>query len=253
MPGHPPYFFLERETGRIDHYKQVGEVGVKMPSWAETEIRKGSRSGEPAGTEKSHGYAGKRSWAFVLLAACLSFSGILPIPPAAAGEQWWAFSPGAYGGYPWSVNPWVLFPGERPLPGYRFSMPPGAPLSYYDPANGTTYCWSRKGFYYACGYSPEAPYPSTPAYPPVSTPPFLGGQPTQPASGVLVFRLPSNARAAVDGVPIGLSEGLGIQAVSPGRHDVVLRIADQDFEHKVDVASHRIFMVTPAGILPTEP
>jgi len=49
----------------------------------------------------------------------------------------------------------------RCLPhGSRFYYPPGVPLSYDEPASGTTYCLSRlAGVYYVCGYSATASKP----------------------------------------------------------------------------------------------
>ncbi len=75
----------------------------------------------------------------------------------------------------------------------------------------------------------------------------------RPASGVLLFKLPQDAEAAVDGVPIGLSDGLGITSVSPGRHRVVLQVSGREIEHTVDVGSHRIVTITPGAVVPTEP
>ncbi len=111
------------------------------------------------------------------------------------------------------------------------------------------------GFYFPCGYSASAPYAVGPPPPPMpSAVPFPLGDQTAPyASGLLLFKLPADAEAAVDGVPIGLSDGLGIHAVTPGRHRVVLRVSGKENEHTVTVTPHRIFTVTPTTILPTEP
>jgi hypothetical protein len=80
-----------------------------------------------------------------------------------------------------------------------------------------------------------------------------GNQAAPPASGVFLFRLPPGAEAAVNGVPIGLSEGLGIQAVTPGQHRVVLQVSGKETEHTVNVPPHRIFTITPTTVVPTEP
>ena len=129
-------------------------------------------------------------------------------------------------------------------------------MSYSDPGSGTTYCWSQsKGYYYLCGYySPSAPYPvgAVAPMPPGAALPY-GNQAAPPASGVFLFRLPPGAEVAVDGVPIGLSGGLGIHAVAPGRHRVVLQVSGKETEHTVNVSPHRIFTITPTTVVPTEP
>jgi hypothetical protein len=192
----------------------------------------------------------------VILAATLT---LLASPrTAAAWRQWWSYGPGAYNAYGWAPGPGTtLFPGGGPLPGTRFSLPPGASLSYYDPGSATTYCWSQSmGFYFPCGYSASAPYAVGPPPPPMmpsAAPLPLGDQTAPYASGLLLFKLPTDAEAAVDGVPIGLSDGLGIHAVTPGRHRIVLRVSGKENEHTVTVTPHRIFTVTPTTILPTEP
>jgi len=148
-----------------------------------------------------------------------------------------------------------VFPGVRPLPGYRFAFPPGAPLSYSDPSSGTTYCLSQPtGFYYECGYSPASSYPvgPVPPLPPGVAPPPPDYAAPQ-ASGILLFRLPEGAEVVVDDVPIHLSGGLAITAVAPGRHRVVLRVSGKDTEHSVSVGPHKILTVTPASIVATEP
>jgi hypothetical protein len=81
----------------------------------------------------------------------------------------------------------------------------------------------------------------------------LGAPGPGPASGVLLFRLPQDAEAAVNGVPIGLSEGLGAQAVSPGQHRVVVKVSGKQTEYPVEVRSHGIYIVNPTGVLPTDP
>jgi hypothetical protein len=65
--------------------------------------------------------------------------------------------------------------------------------------------------------------------------------------------LPHDAQATIDGVPIGLSDGVGIHALAPGPHRVVLHVSGKESAHTVTVRSHRIFTVTPAGIVSTEP
>jgi len=193
--------------------------------------------------------------AFLLATLVLTVSLLASPRSIAAWQPWWAFGPGAFVGYPGGSAPWGLFPGSGPIPGTRFSFPPGAPLSFSDPGSGTTYCWSQSnGYYYLCGYSPSAPYPAG-AVPPMLPGAALpyGNQAAPPASGVFLFRLPPGAEAAVDGVPIGLSEGLGIQAVTPGQHRVVLQVSGKETEHTVHVPPHRIFTITPTTVVPTEP
>jgi hypothetical protein len=70
---------------------------------------------------------------------------------------------------------------------------------------------------------------------------------------VLIFKLPQDGEATVDGVPVGLTQGLGISAVMPGRHRVVVRAAGTETEHAVTVNPGAIFTVTPAAIVPTGP
>lgn len=72
-----------------------------------------------------------------------------------------------------------------------------------------------------------------------------------PLSGVLLFRLPTDAEAAVDGEPVGLSGGLGIAAVAPGQHRVVLRLTGRETAETVSIASHAILTITATGIFPT--
>jgi hypothetical protein len=120
-----------------------------------------------------------------------------------------------------------------------------------------TYCFSQTtGFYFPCGYSavPSSPT-STGPFPPLPPPDLssLGTHGAGPASGVLLFRLSQDAEAAVDGVPIGLSEGVGAQAVSPGQHRVVVKVPGKHTEYPVEVTSHGIFIVSPTGVLPTDP
>lgn len=178
----------------------------------------------------------------------------LPQPAVA----WWdggAIGPGVPGGYAWTPGRPIVFPFQRPHPEYRYSRPPGVPLSYDDPHSGATYCWSQTtGFYFVCAFGPPSAVSSLAPPPP---PPGLAPPPREqsipPASGVLLFRLPRDARASINGVPIGLSKGLGIHALPPGTHQVVLHVAGKDTAHTVSVLSHKIFMVTPAGVAATEP
>jgi hypothetical protein len=176
---------------------------------------------------------------------------------AQPATAWWpghGFSARVPGGYAWGPGPWVLFPSQRPRPDYRYSVPPGAPLSYDDPASGTTYCWSQTtGFYFACAYAPPVALVGGPVPPP---PPALSPHPdlaVPPAPGVLLFRLPQGAQAAIDGVPIGLSDGVGIHSLAPGRHQVVVQVSGKETAHTVEVRSHRILTVTPTGVVATEP
>jgi hypothetical protein len=190
----------------------------------------------------------------VRLATVVAALAVLALPHAATA--WWhgpAFSPGFSGGYAWVPAPWVLFPSQRPRRDYRYSVPPGAPLSFDDPASGTTYCWSQStGFYFPCAYTqPAAVGPIPPPPPGIAS--FQSDPSIRPASGVLLFRLPKEAEATIDGVPIGLSDGLGIHAVAAGRRQVVLRVSGRETAHAVDVRPHRIFTVTLAGVFATEP
>jgi hypothetical protein len=68
-----------------------------------------------------------------------------------------------------------------------------------------------------------------------------------------MFRLPREAEATIDGVPIGLTEGFGVHAVAPGRRQVVLRVSGAETAHAVDVRPHKIFTVTLSGVVATEP
>ncbi len=179
---------------------------------------------------------------------------VLASPWPAAAWKGWAFGPGAWTGLPWGPGPVTYFPAPLPY-GSRFFYPPGVPLSYYEPGSGETYCLSRPtGFYFVCGYSPPIREAAEPAYrmPPGVVPP-LGEQGLPPPSGVLLFRLPQDAEAEVDGAPVGLSGGLGITSVPPGRHRVVLRVAGAETEHTVTVNPHAIFTVTPTAIVPAAP
>mgnify|MGYP005812816797 CR=1 FL=1 len=189
-----------------------------------------------------------------LLAGFVAALGALASPEPAAA--WWpghAYYPPYAGGYGGAAAPWVLFPYQRPRADYRYSVPPGAPLSYDDPGSGITYCLSQTtGFYFVCGYAPPVGLAMAPLPPPPgSVPP---GEPAAaPASGVLLFRLPQDAQVVIDGVPIGLSDGVGFQSLAPGTHRVVLHVSGKETAYTVTVRPHRVFMVTTGGIVPTEP
>jgi len=173
--------------------------------------------------------------------------------PALAWHKW-PSAPGTWAGPPWGPYHVAPFPAALPY-GSRFYYPPGMPLSYYESGSGTMYCLSRPtGFYYVCGYSRPAPEPiGLPSYmPPAAVPP--PGEPgLPPPSGVLLFRLPQDADATLDGVPVDLSGGLGIAAVTPGRHRVIVRSSGKETEHEVTVNPRAIFTVTPTAIVPTAP
>ncbi len=178
---------------------------------------------------------------------------VLVSPWPAAAWNGWPFGPPAWAGMSWGPGPVSYFPYALPY-GSRFYYPPGYPLSYNAPGSGETYCLSRQiGFYYVCGYSPPVREAAEFAYrmPPGPVPPLGEGLP--PSSGVLLFRLPQDAEAEVDGAPVGLSGGLGITSVPPGRHRVVLRVAGAETEHTVVVNPHAIFTVTPTAIIPAAP
>lgn len=172
------------------------------------------------------------------------------------GAAWW---PGRgyalYGGYHGGPVPWGPIPLHRPSRDYRLFRPPGAPLSYDDPASGTTYCWSPyAGAYFLCAYSSSSSAAAGLMPPP---PPGIPAPPGEPAaraaSGLFLFRLPQGAEVTLDGVPIGLSDGLGIYAVPPGEYRLVLLLSGKATAHTVSVRPHRIFTVTSTGVVPTEP
>lgn len=189
-----------------------------------------------------------------MLATIAVALGVFSLPEPVGA--WWrglGIYPPVAGGYAGGPAPWILFPFQRPYPGYRYSVPPGVPLSYDDPGTGTTYCWSQtSGFYYPCAYVS----PAAAAVAPMPPPPNLAAS-SEPiaaaASGVLLFRLPRDAQAAIDGVPIGLSDGIGIHSLAPGSHRVLLVISGKEVGHTVNVRSHRILTVTATGIVDTEP
>lgn len=85
---------------------------------------------------------------------------------------------------------------------------------------------------------------------PLPAPP-AGTRELPPPSGVLLFRLPPHAEAAVDGVAVGLSRGLGIVAVPPGQHRVVLHVSGRGASHSISVSPHAILIVTPVAITPS--
>jgi hypothetical protein len=150
---------------------------------------------------------------------------------------------------------WRPYPLPMPLYNYRYVMPPGAPLSYDDPESGKTYCWSQySGAYFVCAYAPPPPLSGSLAPPmPPGAPAPIGEPAVGPASGLLMFRLPQGVEATVDGVPIALSEGVGVQALPPGQYRVVLQVSGRATEHTVNLRSHKIFTVTLGGIVATEP
>lgn len=173
--------------------------------------------------------------------------------PTAAAHGWYHYGGGGFA-VPWGSGPVFGPPGPRSLPGYRYSYPPGSPLTFYDGGNATTYCLSQPtGYYYACGYSRPATEPvlGAPDLRP-ALPPAPEREPSPP-SGVLLFRLPQDAEAKVDGVPVGLSGGLGALAVTPGRHRVALRVAGTETEHAINVSPRVIFTITPTAIVPSDP
>lgn len=179
---------------------------------------------------------------------------VLTFARLAISGPWWRSGPGPWAGPGRPLAPVAVFPGPLPY-GSRFYYPPGIPLSYYEPESGTTYCLSRPaGFYYVCGYSRPAREPVEPAsfMPPGAVPP-RGEQGLPPPSGVLLFKLPQDAEATVNGVPVGLSAGLGIAAVPPGRYRVVVRASGTEIEHTITVNPHAILTVTPTSVVPAEP
>lgn len=173
----------------------------------------------------------------------------LQVRPASAWRYGWTYAPGPFPGFA-VAPPLGLHPMPPPRPGYRYSLPSGAPLSFDDPGSGVVYCLSPStGYYFVCGYAaPDGqPAPAVPAVAPTA------GAGLAPASGVLLFRLPPGSEAEVDGVPVGLSQGLGIVSVKPGLHRVLLRASGTEARHEVEVPSHTVYIVTPAGPVPTAP
>ncbi|HTU03563.1 MAG TPA: hypothetical protein VMG58_17155 [Candidatus Sulfotelmatobacter sp.] len=161
---------------------------------------------------------------------------------AQAWRNGWVFAPPA--------GPWGFY-SPRPYLDYRYSLPPGSPMSYYDPVSGTTSCLSPStGLYYVCGYAPSNPPPAGPFLP---APASAVAPPGALGAGVLVFHLPPGTEVAVDGVPIGLSEGFGVVSVAPGLHQVLLQASGQQTERSLTVIPHKIFTITPTTITANEP
>jgi hypothetical protein len=117
-----------------------------------------------------------------------------------------------------------------------------------------TYCLSvPSGLYYMCGYSRptgEGLEAVRMAPPPPS---FAGEQGPSAPSGILLFRLPQDGEAMLDGLPVGLSGGQGVISVLPGPHQVLVRVSGTETEHAITVRPHAILMVTRTAITPTEP
>ncbi len=180
---------------------------------------------------------GLRAGGKVTLAAAALAAAVAWPAPAPAWRDGWG-PPG----------PPLPSPGLRwPRHGYRRWLPPGAPFSFEDAATGATYCLSpATGLYFVCAYTAPAEAPGPPLRPAAGAVPAA-------ASGLLLFRVPAEAEATVDGVPVELSQGLGVVSVRPGPHRVVVRVSGAAAEHHVQVASHVVYRVTSEGILPTAP
>ena len=190
---------------------------------------------------------------FRVIGAMLVAAIALPVWTAAA-PAWngWLHERPAWSEPRWSSRASFPYPAPGRAPAFRLFHPPGLPLSYTEPSTGTTYCFTRAtGFYYLCGYSRPAPEAAEPA---AALRPRAVSEPREEAasapSGVLLFRLPARAEAAVDGEPVGLSAGVGAAAVAPGRHRVMVRTPDREIERTVTVASGVILTITPTGITP---
>jgi hypothetical protein len=178
---------------------------------------------------------------------------LMVLPQPSAARDWRAAGRGGWGRplRVWATAPY--YPNSVPYDSRPY-YPPGTPLSFDDPAAGMTYCLSvPSGIYYVCGYSrPVAeglesvrmapPPPAFPIEPALSAP-----------SGILLFRLSQDGEAMLDGVPVGLSGGLGVISVPPGPHHVLVRVSGLETKHTVTVRPHAILMVTPTAITPTEP
>ncbi len=162
-----------------------------------------------------------------------------------------ASSASAWGGWGVGSGGWDR-PAWNPIPyGYHLPYPSGYPLSYTDPTSGETYClWQRGGLYYPCGYSAFPPTGSPSSMPPPPGPPF-GSREVTPPSGVLLFQLPPDAEVTLDGAPVSLSRGLGILAVAPGQHRMILQVAGARTAHAINVNPHAILIVTPTAITPS--
>jgi len=250
-----PEIPLDERERRENHLVSAWTWGCAMTSRStlSRQCRKSSRALIPGALDGRRACRALRR--AVALAALAVILAVVASPCPA--HAWWygrAIGP-AVGGYAWGPAPWVPFPLQGPRPDYRYSMPPGAPLSYDDPERGTIYCWSQAaGSYFVCGYAPPHAVSVTPVLPaPARVVPSPGERKASPASGVLLFRLPKGAEAAINGVPVGLSDGLGIHALPPGPHTVVLHVSGKETVHTVIVRSHRIFTVTPSGVVATEP
>ena len=195
-----------------------------------------------------------RSIGILLLAAVL---GILLLllgwPQPSAAKDWRPGGRGGWGRPTWALAPPAyFFPASLPYSS-RFYYPPGTPLSY-DAAAGMTYCLSvTTGIYYMCGYSQPTGEALESIHTPPAFPSFSPEQRPSAPSGVLLFRLPQDGEAMVDGVSVGLSGGLGVTAVTPGRHQVLVRASGSETEHTVTISSHSIFTVTPTAVVPTAP
>lgn len=176
---------------------------------------------------------------------------------ATAATAWdrWPHERSSWAARRWSLPPFVPYPAPVLAPTFRLFHPLGLPLSYTEPATGTTYCFARAtGFYFVCGYSrpaPEAADLMATLRPSVL--PAPGDEPPPAPSGVLLFRLPAGAEAAVNGEPVGLSGGVGAAAVAPGRHRIRIRALGQESERTITIASRTILTITPTDITPTEP
>ncbi len=176
-------------------------------------------------------------------------------PQPSVARDWRGMRPGGWGRVPWVMAPPAYFSYTYPYSSTPY-YPPGTPLSYSydDPNTGMTFCLSmHSGIYYMCGYSrPTGERLESVSVPP--PPPSFPGEQRSPApSGVLLFRLPQDGEALVDGVPVGLSGGLGVTSVAPGPHRILVRASGSETEHTVTVRPHAILMVTPTAITPTEP
>ena len=190
-------------------------------------------------------------WAVLGLAV-----GLLAWPRPVAAWHGWADGPHAWAAPGRVPAPIIFFfPAALPVPGYRLFHPPGLPLSYAEPATGTTYCLSQAtGYYFACGYAPAAGgVGEPPAAPRPGVHPAADLEAASVPSAVFLFRLPADAEASVDGEAVGLSGGVGAAAVAPGRHRVRVRSGGRETDQVVAVASRAILTVTPAGISPADP